>query len=424
MFKTHRILLIPTPDSGSATAEAPPERGGDYNDAFSAIDSIEGDVFPTDTRAAEASAPPEAPAKVEAPPAAKVEEAAPAKTSPKPVMDDLLGLAKREAELKSPQPAPAAKAKEEAPTSMKQFREQYELTKKERDDLAVKLKELDAAKADGTRKEVEAATSSLKKELDDIRKRNDELDTEVRFMDYTRSRDYKERFEEPVKNAWKAAIDDIDGIVVEDGDGERPASHRDIVALMGMPTGKAAVEAQKLFGPAAPEIMVHRRKLIELRDNRQKAIGEWKEKGLGRDQDRQTQQQQQVSLLHSAFDEEFTTTETEYSALFGKEEGDDEGNSLLESGMKLVRMGTKGEGLDESLSPIERGQMMARAQAQMGLRARAFGRERLRSIRLQQKVKELEKRLSDLSGSEPGSGRTAARESAAPKNPEDAIDMM
>jgi hypothetical protein len=243
-------------------------------------------------------------------------------------------------------------------------------------------------------------------------------------MDYTRSRDYKERFEEPVKNAWKAAIDDIDGIVVEDGDGERPASHRDIVALMGMPTGKAAVEAQKLFGPAAPEIMVHRRKLIELRDARQKAIDEWKEKGIGRDQDRQTQQQQQVSLLHSAFDEEFTTTETEYSALFGKEDGDDEGNSLLESGMKLVRMGTKGEGLDESLSPIERGQMMARAQAQMGLRARAFGRERLRTIRLQQKVKELEKRLSDLSGSEPGSGRTAAKESAAPKNPEDAIDMM
>jgi hypothetical protein len=399
--------------------EKPPESGADYSDAFGAIDNIEGDVFPADKPAAEASAPAATPAKVEAAPAATTE-----KPSGRPAMDDLLGLSKRESELKSPQPAAAAKVKEEAPTSMKQFREQYELTKKERDDLAVKLKELDAAKADGTRKEVEAATTSLKKELDDIRKRNEELDTEVRFMDYTRSRDYKERFEEPVKNAWKAAIDDIDGIVVEDADGERPATHRDIVALMGMPTGKAAVEAQKMFGAAAPEIMVHRRKLIELRDNRQKAIDEWKEKGLGRDQDRQTQQQQQMASIHSAFDEEFAATETEYSSLFGKEDGDDEGNSLIESGMKLVRMGTKGDGIDESLSPMERGQVMARAQAQMSLRARAFGRERLRTIRLQQKVKELEKRLSDLSGSEPGSGRTVAKDAAALKNPEDAIDMM
>ena len=421
-----RILFTPSAEAGgAATIEQPPTRGAEYDEAFAAIDKIDGDVLPgqpeTPVEPKAEVKPPAEPAKpAEAPKAAE-----PAKASKPDMLNDLSGLKQKEAELKAAKPAEAAKPKDETPSSMKQFREQYEMTKKERDDLAAKVKELERAKEEGTKREIEAATAALKKEMDDIRKRNEELDTEVRFMDYTRSRDYREKFEEPIKEAWKKALDDIDGITVTDEDGEeRKASHHDIVALMSMPTGKAAVEAQRMFGPAAPEIMVHRRKLIELRDSRNKAIEDWKQKGIQRQQDRETQQQAQLQSLHSAFDEEFKNTETEYAALFGNEEGDDEGNGLLESGMKLVRMATRGEGLDPNLSPTERAELMARAQAQIGLRARAFGRERLRTLRLQQKVKELEQKLKDAAGSEPGAGRVEAQKAAALVNPEDAIDAL
>lgn len=92
--------------------------------------------------------------------------------------------------------------------------------------------------------------------------------------------------------------------------------------------------------------------------------------------------------------------------------------------MKLIRLATRGEGLDESLSKAERGEMMARAQAQVALRARAFGRERMRTLRLEAKVKELEKKLADAAGSEPGSGSVKTSDRPVPKSPEDAIDAM
>ena len=410
-----RILLSP---------DAPTERGAEYTDAFAGIDAIEGSGLDNPMGSPSQQAPQElAPAPVVSAP--EVPASAPAEIS-KPKTDDFFNLDKFTP--KKDEAAPAAKiepAKPE-PTSIKQFREQYDLTKKERDDFAAKVSELERARSEGTRKEVEEATKALKSEMDTIRKNAEELDTEVRYLNYTRSGEYKQKYETPLREAWQTALGDIDGIRVTDADGtERDANHHDIMAILNVPVAKAAIIAQEMFGAAAPEIMTHRRRLLELTQSRDKSIAEWKEKGSQREVERSKQVEGRQSRSRELFESQFSDYEKSHPQLFGREEGDDDGNKLLDESDRLIRIALKGEGVDADMGYEDKVDLITKAQAQVALRARAYGRERLRVIRLQQKVAELEKKVGKVRSSEPGQGEgTSTATRMAPKNAEDAIDEL
>ena len=406
--------------------DAPTERGADYTDAFAGIDAIEGQGLENPMGSASpAPAPvaPEAPTPTPTPEPQAATPAAPQKT------DDLFNLDKLVTP-KTETPAAPAKAPEPAaknePASLKQFREQYEMTKKERDDFAAKVSELERAKSEGTRKEVEEATKALKAEMDSIRKNAEELDTEVRYLNYTRSGEYKQKYETPLREAWQTALGDIEGIRVTDEDGtERDANHQDIMALLNVPVAKAAIIAQETFGPAAPEIMAHRRRLIELTQARDKSIAEWKEKGAQREVEKSKQLESRQTRSRDLFESQFADYEKTHAQLFGREEGDEDGNKLLDESDRLVRIALKGEGIDADMGYDDKVDLITKAQAQVALRARAYGRERLRVIRLQQKVAELEKKVGKVRSSEPGQGEgTSTATRVSPKNAEDAIDEL
>jgi hypothetical protein len=405
--------------------DAPTERGADYSDAFAGIDAIEGQGLENPMGSASpAPAPvaPEAPTPTPTPEPQAATPAAPQKN------DDLFNLDKLVTP-KAEAPAAPAKAPEPAkpePASLKQFREQYEMTKKERDDFAAKVAELERAKSEGTRKEVEEATKALKAEMDSIRKNAEELDTEVRYLNYTRSSEYKQKYETPLREAWQTALGDIEGIRVTDADGtERDANHQDIMALLNVPVAKAAIIAQETFGPAAPEIMAHRRRLIELTQARDKSIAEWKEKGAQREVESKKQLESRQTRSRDLFESQFADYEKTHAQLFGREEGDEDGNKLLDESDRLVRIALKGEGIDADMGYDDKVDLITKAQAQVALRARAYGRERLRVIRLQQKVAELEKKVGKVRSSEPGQGEgTSTATRVSPKNAEDAIDEL
>ena len=406
--------------------DAPTERGADYTDAFAGIDAIEGQGLDNPMGSASpAPAPvaPEAPTPTPTPEPQAATPAAPQKN------DDLFNLDKLVTP-KTETPAAPAKTPEPAaknePASLKQFREQYEMTKKERDDFAAKVSELERAKSEGTRKEVEEATKALKAEMDSIRKNAEELDTEVRYLNYTRSGEYKQKYETPLREAWQTALGDIEGIRVTDEDGtERDANHQDIMVLLNVPVAKAAIIAQETFGPAAPEIMAHRRRLIELTQARDKSISEWKEKGAQREVESKKQLESRQTRSRDLFESQFADYEKTHSQLFGREEGDEDGNKLLDESDRLVRIALKGEGIDADMGYDDKVDLITKAQAQVALRARAYGRERLRVIRLQQKVAELEKKVGKVRSSEPGQGEgTSTATRVSPKNAEDAIDEL
>ena len=410
-----RILLSP---------DAPTERGADYTDAFAGIDAIEGSGLDNPMGSPSQQAPQEvAPAPAISVP--QVTPPAPADLA-KPKNEDFFNLDKFSAKKDEPAPAAKPEAAKSEPTSIKQFREQYDLTKKERDDFAAKVSELERARSEGTRKEVEEATKALKSEMDTIRKNAEELDTEVRYLNYTRSGEYKQKYETPLREAWQTALGDIDGIRVTDADGtERDANHHDIMAILNVPVAKAAIIAQEMFGAAAPEIMTHRRRLLELTQSRDKSIAEWKEKGSQREVERSKQVEGRQSRSRELFESQFSDYEKSHPQLFGREEGDDDGNKLLDESDRLIRIALKGEGVDADMGYEDKVDLITKAQAQVALRARAYGRERLRVIRLQQKVAELEKKVGKVRSSEPGQGEgtsTAAR--TVPKSAEDAIDEL
>jgi len=410
-----RILLSP---------DAPTDRGADYTDAFAGIDAIEGSGLDNPMGSSSQQAPQEsAPAPVVSAP--EVQAPAPADLA-KPKNEDFFNLDKFTPKKDEPAPTVKAEPSKPEPTSIKQFREQYDLTKKERDDFAAKVSELERARSEGTRKEVEEATKSLKAEMDSIRKNAEELDTEVRYLNYTRSGEYKQKYETPLREAWQTALGDIDGIRVTDADGtERDASHHDIMAILNVPVAKAAIIAQETFGPAAPEIMAHRRRLLELTQARDKSIAEWKEKGAQREVERSKQVEGRQSRSRELFESQFSDYEKSHPQLFGREEGDDDGNKLLDESDRLIRIALKGEGVDADMGYEDKVDLITKAQAQVALRARAYGRERLRVIRLQQKVAELEKKVGKVRSSEPGQGEgTSTATRIAPKSAEDAIDEL
>jgi len=262
--------------------------------------------------------------------------------------------------------------------------------------------------------------------MDSIRKNAEELDTEVRYLNYTRSGEYKQKYETPLREAWQTALGDIDGIRVTDADGtERDASHHDIMAILNVPVAKAAIIAQETFGPAAPEIMAHRRRLLELTQARDKSIAEWKEKGAQREVERSKQVEGRQSRSRELFESQFSDYEKSHPQLFGREEGDDDGNKLLDESDRLIRIALKGEGVDADMGYEDKVDLITKAQAQVALRARAYGRERLRVIRLQQKVAELEKKVGKVRSSEPGQGEgTSSAARMAAKSAEDAIDEL
>jgi hypothetical protein len=408
--------------------DAPTDRGADYSEAFAGIDALEGNALENPMGSA-SPAPTPAPAAPEPPaPAAPAAPVSAAPESTKPPVDDLFNLDKFTAKKEEPAPAPAkqdAPAKSE-PASLKQFREQYEMTKKERDDLASKVAELERARSEGTKKEIEEATKALKAEMDSIRKNAEELDTEVRYLNYTRSGEYKQKYEAPLREAWQTALGDIEGIRVTDADGtERDASHEDIMAILNVPVAKAAIIAQEMFGAAAPEIMAHRRRILELTQARDKSISEWKEKGSQREVEQKKQLESRQSRSRQLFDSQFTEFEKSHNQLFGREDGDEEGNKLLDESDRLIKIALKGEGIDADMGYDDKVDLITKAQAQVALRARAYGRERLRVIRLQQKVAELEKKVGKVRSSEPGQGEgTSTATRVAPRNAEDAIDEL
>lgn len=304
------------------------------------------------------------------------------------------------------------------PKTIKEFRAVYEQTKAERDKASSEIAELRKQIEEAKKAHVPASEiTQLRSELEQLRKNRDELDTELRFSNYTRSKEFKEKYETPLAEAWKQALTDIDGIKAFEGtDRERPATHADIQALMGLPAGQASKVANEAFGSAASVIMEHRKALLDLKSRSEKAIEEYKTKGTEIEAQRAREAQERTSRTLEMFDSTIQSRRQKFPELFQPEEGDTEGNELLNKGDKLVRLAFMGEGLADNLPDDEKSRIVTTAQAEVAIRAQAFGRERRRVIQLQEKVKELEGKLQGFRATEPNPGKPTGN-TGRPRNP-------
>lgn len=419
-------------NSGSPAEHEQQPPLGEYREAFSAIDDIPGSEL-DGSPAPKPEAKPEP--KPEAKPAPKPEAKPGEKPGPKPgekpakrkLGDDLDSV------VGDPEPKPdptEGKAKGEdgdamfdGPTVPKQLREAYKKTREELEQVRGRTKELEAA----AERAAADVSGKLHKEyqtkLEASERRRSELETEIRYLDYQRSQEFEEKYHGPLKQEWRSTMEDLEGMVINDGDKEREVTPQDVARLLTMNNVQARRACDELFGSAASVVMEHRAKLMQMTNARAKAIDEWKEKGSLRDAEVQKQRQ----AMRSKWESDIEGYQQEYPEMFGRVDGDDAGNRLIESGMGLARKAFLAEGVKDGLTPEQRREEVLEAQTMVALRAAAYPRV-LRDLKTAKaQLKELQDKLAEYQVSEPEPGGKRGGESVGrgkEQTPEDAIDAL
>lgn len=331
---------------------------------------------------------------------ASTSDSAPAKPS-EPVNDEFGGLRKKPSAAAETAAAPAS----EEPKSPKALREAYNLTKKELADAKSKFDELARAKEEGTKAEIAKARAEWQSELDGLKKKYEEAETKTRYLDYTRSDEYAEKFEQPIQSAWQSAMRDIKGVNVQNDDGtERPATAQDIAALATMDPGPAWKKAKEMFDDFAPEIMGHRKEILRLNDAKQSAIEEWKNKGSEmQDRERRAMDELQSNLVRS-FESRQEELRKSAPELFEIPSEDSESKQYAETAEKLNALAFKGIGLKDGISNEERRSIIARTQADIAARNRTWPYHVLRANRAEAELEKLKAELNKVKGTEPSPG--------------------
>lgn len=290
--------------------------------------------------------------------------------------------------------------------------------------LEAKLKELEAAHKDDP---------ANKQRLEAAQKRVEELESEIKFVNYKKSSEFKDKYEKPYQEAWDIAVRQISQLQVSTEGGEpRAATASDILALANLPLGELDAKAEELFGRSAPRVIRHIEKIRELSDAQHKALEE-AQKSAGDREKQLTEQQQQakqqvIKLWQGANDE----LAKKYPAWFSKDEADAEGNTLLEKGFSLADLHFVGPAdltpdQVELLPPAFRDALKARGSLTVQERVRldALLRNKIAShdrlaMRLKKangRIKELEASLKQYEESEPPAGKAGGRPPAVETDP-------
>lgn len=305
-----------------------------------------------------------------------------------------------------PKPGEAAPAAE-APKGKANPWKLLDETKKRVGELETKLHETEKrALPEAKFKEMESA-------LEYQKKRNDELESHIRLMDYSKSSEFAEKYQKPYEAGWGRAMSELKGFTVEDAEGnQREFTADDMLTLVNAPNVKEAwTSAEQLVGEKfAPLLMQHRNEIRKLYDQQAVAL-EQARKNAGEHAESQKKNAAEMSAQIMA---QWTSVNDEAKAdpkfgrFFSQKEGDAVGNQKLGKGYELVDRAFSEKPNAPGLTSEQRKDIVNR-HAVVRNRAAAFGRLVNWLETSESRVAELEKELKQYRGSEPsteGGGRT------------------
>jgi hypothetical protein len=277
----------------------------------------------------------------------------------------------------------------------------------------------EAAQAKARIAELEKAMPELtklqefQKSMESLNKRNEELEKEIRFVNYQKSGEFQEKYEKPYNAAWSRFAREIGQISASDKNGEtRPGNVHDIAELANLPLGEAQMLAEERFGSLAGYVMNYRKDILALHEQRSTALEDAKNNAIKRDEQFNQQTAQAHGELAKKIKETWDTANTEllgdkmHGHLFSEVEGDQDGNQRLAKGFELVDRAFSENPNDPRLSVEDRASVVKR-HAAVRMRAAAFGRLNSKYIKLQQEHDALKKELSGYRASVPSTGGTA-----------------
>jgi hypothetical protein len=244
-------------------------------------------------------------------------------------------------------------------------------------------------------------------------KRAKELDEQIKYVDYTKSTEFQEKYQKPYEESWKRSMSDLSEITVATEDGERPIEGKDLLDLVNLPLKDAKALADEKFGDYAQEVMAHRKEIRKLFEEQSAAIEAVKKDGAAR-QTSQTEAQKKM-YTEVAEDIKKTWSEANQSALadekhgiyFKPVDGDQEGNQRLSKGFELADRAFSENPMAPGLTPEQRREIVKR-HAAVRNRCAAFGRLAWQNQNLQTRIKEMETELKGYKDTEPTRSGSAA----------------
>ncbi len=263
----------------------------------------------------------------------------------------------------------------------------------------------------GRKTEIERLTSA--------EKRAQELEQEIRYVNYSKSQEFQEKYQKPYEEAWTRAMTEMSELEVvdpESGAG-RKVSPSDLLELVNAPLIKAKQAAVEKFGDFADEVMAHRKEVRRLFQEQSDALKRVRAEGSEREKTIQSQTQTILTELQtfakSAWEkaQEASLADPENGAFFKPVEGDEERNNLLQKGYEFVDTSTQENPMDPRLTPDQRATIVKKHVAVRN-RAAAYGVIKHEFKKLAAKHAAAMKKLQQYESSTPttqGGARTQAQ---------------
>lgn len=256
---------------------------------------------------------------------------------------------------------------------------------------------------------------AMEQKIQQAEARLQELEREIKYVDYTKSQEFQDKYQAPYEAAWKRATAELSEIPVTDpSNGEsRPASPNDLLTLVNLPLGQARELANQVFGDFADDVMQHRKEIRALFDQQSTALEEAKKNAADRSRTKTEQLTTEQKEVKEAITRDWETANAairsheKYGTFFNPVEGDENINQRLAKGFELVDRALAENPLNPKLTPEERASIVKR-HAAVRNRAAAFGRVVYQYNQIQAKMAALEKELAQYKGSEPGASRPGA----------------
>jgi hypothetical protein len=277
------------------------------------------------------------------------------------------------------------------------------------DEYKAKNKDLESKILESEKRAIpEPQWKEMQTKLEQREKRLSELEEEIRYVNYAKSTEFKEKYDAPYKKAWTRAMSELDGVMVQEGEEERAINAEDILEVANLPLAKAKMLAQEKFGDFAPEVLANARDIRKLYDEQASALENAKKVAGEREQ---TQAQQMTEMRGSLVKDwnEFNQkaqSHEKFGVYFKPVEGDTDGNQRLAKGFELADRAFSENPMTPGLTTEQRKSIIER-HAVVRNRAAAFGRLVAQNQAHQARIAELTKELEQYRGSEPdASGRT------------------
>lgn len=322
-------------------------------------------------------------------------------------------------EPQDPENKPPEQKTDDAPRQPKELRAAYETLKAKTKTLETELAQLKAERAKPAPEDPEKKT--LGERVQQYEKRLKELDEELKYAAYERSPEYQEKYEKPFIDAYQTGREKTARLKITDAEGNvRQATAEDFDRIVRISDDDHAAElAAEMFGQKASVVMYHRERVQELNAARYRATEDYRKTGSERFKKASEEATARQTKLRELWEQENTRIREKYEH-FKPQEGDEEGNRLLEQGYQLADLAFSDQLQQE---PMEK---QISVHAALRHRAAAFGRLVHQNKQLSTKVAELEKELAEFKESTPGDGApdTPGRGPSREEDWESQLDAM